>query len=1342
MKTKMKSAFAFIAVALMIMVAVVPMVGVFTEDSSAATTIVPADETKNITVEGTVYDSETQKIKDVLVKVSYGTYAEYGLTGNDGKYKIPVNFKGESVDLTVDIVTDSADYKKYSGLETNPVDGKFTDTTTQEVKGVTGNVTGIDFMSGYVTISGKLTYANTTVAYDKEVSISVKTVVAEGDPVEVASSTSKTDGTYSVLVPVNSGKVKVSAEGFKETGELTVAKANITTGTNLTNKDTYKISVTYGNVFGDNTLSTPVPTGDSKVTVVAFEKVDKKNEYTLTYTVGTEGGKTTKDVTFSDEKGYMWDVKKSIGDGAISLTENAYVTGAVKMGTLAILGTDAVTVDTVKFFKDETDTEKTGGFKLTGDGKYVIALGKIDGIKESGANKVKFTATVAADVEVKKAMDVAISLTSASTGKDIVMPTDGYYLISGVVKNGTANVNGLDITVTSSNAIGLVDSKVTTGTDGKYAFYAKSGEEVTITPSVENDAAFSPSSYKFNAIANKTVNFEMDSKPLVSAAVTDAAGVALKDVEVFYKIGVSGTYNTTAIKTDKDGKFKITVNSNVSANDVLVYFKDAKYTFNSNKDEPFALSSEVEGDWKAKEQPLTFDVRDADNKVITDLSGLALQFAKYKIHAVGAGVNAFDMIGTASDVTYDATTKKFSFVAESIPASTDDYRVAYGISVKSNTTDYTFDAITEYSTSPIKAKEQTFTGKVVDAATSDAKELKGMTVAVYDTDGKTKLSKDVTTLNDGSFSVISKSGTLKAVDPNGVYTFKEGVADTSTGVYTIKANEQTYKGTVTDADTEPVKNAKITVKVVGADGKTIGSVATATDKDGKYSIITNLAVAKKIIATDADAKRTFEDVVIGSGATAIPDVVSGQYTLKGVVKDKMTTGTAKPIKDITVTLNVYSDIVDKVVVKTAVTNEKGEYSFFVNKLDTTTDSTAKYGVVATSSGNYKFSTTATEFSSYVANITALYEIVKGTVREAVGDKVLSGIKVTVYDGTKVFGEYTTDKNGEFKYPNKSGVTFKAVDPNGAYTFADGLTSGDIKAKEKTVTVIIMAHDSGDGLSLAGVTVNFLKDEKVVKTATTDAKGKASVIIALSAFDKIKAVDGNTAYGAMTFATELTTGETIYADQKVYSGFYANGDVVSGVVVTYEMSKGDAYVEKGKAVVIDNKYYIASVADEADKIVITANAQGFYAVNTFNSLSTIGESDLKIKEKPGIVKVDEDDVLFGEFYTVYNATNAQVGDKIILRASEVAYAPLEDGNETTVVKYKFDGWYVNGVKVSDDLEYVYTVTESCLVYADYKASTYETASDDNGISPSVLVIGIAAVIVALIAVVYTVIQKKE
>ena len=158
------------------------------------------------------------------------------------------------------------------------------------------------------------------------------------------------------------------------------------------------------------------------------------------------------------------------------------------------------------------------------------------------------------------------------------------------------------------------------------------------------------------------------------------------------------------------------------------------------------------------------------------------------------------------------------------------------------------------------------------------------------------------------------------------------------------------------------------------------------------------------------------------------------------------------------------------------------------------------------------------------------------------------------------------------------------------------------------------------------------------------------------------------------------------------------------------------------------------------MTVSATASNFNAYGTYAADAVA--MNLNVGKKPGVVSIVTDDVFFGEFYTVYNATNAQVGDKIILRASEVAYKPLEDGNETTVVKYKFDGWYVNGVKVSDDLEYVYTVTENCLVYADYKESTYETVSDDNGISPSVLVIGIAAVIVALIAVVYTVIQKKE
>ena len=241
---------------------------------------------------------------------------------------------------------------------------------------------------------------------------------------------------------------------------------------------------------------------------------------------------------------------------------------------------------------------------------------------------------------------------------------------------------------------------------------------------------------------------------------------------------------------------------------------------------------------------------------------------------------------------------------------------------------------------------------------------------------------------------------------------------------------------------------------------------------------------------------------------------------------------------------------------------------------------------------------------------------------------------------------------------------------------------------------------------------------------------------------VKKITANTSkYGAITLDQTAIT-DTFRISEYIYSGLYANGETVSGVVVVFEMKKGSTFIQMGKAAIVDDKYYV--VADNelvtGYTMTVSATASNFNAYGTYAAGAVA--MNLNVGKKPGVVSIATDDVFFGEFYTVYNATNAQVGDKIILRASEVAYKPLEDGNETTVVKYKFNGWYVNGVKVSDDLEYVYTVTESCLVYADYKASTYETASDDNGISPSVLVIGIAAVIVALIAVVYTVIQKKE
>ena len=183
MKSTMKSAFAFIAVALMIMVAVVPMVGVFTEDSSAETVIVPPGTTTQITVKGTVSDSTSQKIQNALVEVEYGdSYYAYGITNSSGAYEIKVNYKTEDgyVDLRVTVISDENDDQKYkalTGLTTNPAKGRFTQHNNyQVIENVKGDISGIDFMSGMISISGKLLYANksSAVNYDDIVTIVIR----------------------------------------------------------------------------------------------------------------------------------------------------------------------------------------------------------------------------------------------------------------------------------------------------------------------------------------------------------------------------------------------------------------------------------------------------------------------------------------------------------------------------------------------------------------------------------------------------------------------------------------------------------------------------------------------------------------------------------------------------------------------------------------------------------------------------------------------------------------------------------------------------------------------------------------------------------------------------------------------------------------------------------------------------------------------------------------------------------------------------------------------------------------------------------------------------------------
>ena len=121
---------------------------------------------------------------------------------------------------------------------------------------------------------------------------------------------------------------------------------------------------------------------------------------------------------------------------------------------------------------------------------------------------------------------------------------------------------------------------------------------------------------------------------------------------------------------------------------------------------------------------------------------------------------------------------------------------------------------------------------------------------------------------------------------------------------------------------------------------------------------------------------------------------------------------------------------------------------------------------------------------------------------------------------------------------------------------------------------------------------------------------------------------------------------------------------------------------------------------------------------------------------------------GSYYDYVNVTtgNYAKGEVITLSAaSEFTVEDTENLYADGYTKYTFKAWYVNGKQISTDAITSYTVgDENIVVSADY-TSEHVTVADgkqkDDGVDSNVMIIGIAAVVVALIAVVYAVIRKE-
>ena len=181
MKTKMKSAFAFIAVALMIMVAVVPMVSVFTEengvDAASVTTEYDNSVVSPIVIEGAIKNNTTG-LKNVPVTVNYNKVDYVVYTDGSGKYTLTTTVaKGNVID-EVKVTVDSAT-EKVNGLDNGAFGMGFPVVTVNKIS---KSVDNLDVVAETALVEGNLYLKDTnTVVYISDVSITgavgtVKTV--------------------------------------------------------------------------------------------------------------------------------------------------------------------------------------------------------------------------------------------------------------------------------------------------------------------------------------------------------------------------------------------------------------------------------------------------------------------------------------------------------------------------------------------------------------------------------------------------------------------------------------------------------------------------------------------------------------------------------------------------------------------------------------------------------------------------------------------------------------------------------------------------------------------------------------------------------------------------------------------------------------------------------------------------------------------------------------------------------------------------------------------------------------------------------------------------------------
>lgn len=1390
MKSKMKSAFALIAVALMIMVAVVPMISVFNDSSEAV--VVSPTETKTIKVEGKVMDSTNVSIANALVVVTSENVKEYGLTNSSGAFSINVYLVNvDVIDLTVAVVTDEATYRIYMEDLTavNPAAGREFG-APQEFTGVTKDITGVNFMSGKVTVSGKVTYANAAQPYVNK-QVTLYTIDGEQETF-VANATTDANGIYTFLVNVDLGKAIVRAEAksenpnFSVPSEFTITTSNITVN-NISSLNEYKVKMTT-NLDVEPALTLSKDVEKTRVTELSVpDKVD--NVYTFVYKiVPSDADHTVIAIKITDTSGFSKGVPSQTLNGAdFTYAYSTYVEGTMKMGTgpsVAIADGNGQFVVTT--YKGEEATGVALAVTDNGDGSYVIPYGNVD-LGETNKATIKYTYK---DATVTNTINISASSTN-KIQSNIVLPITGYSSVQGKV---TPAIAGVEFAVTGNNNIGLKDGKVTTASNGTFAFYTKTGDMIEVSPVA---GTYDYNKKTVNVVSNVTgVDFTMNTVKYSlpdQVAVKDGDGHVLEGISVYYSTNYNnneGTFVPIPVLTDEDGLFEITVNSNIAKANVYFYLKDSAglYTFNSSATHAICLSTATADQCKANEVEKTFSLTDAAGEEIRTI-GVTVSMALYEVHKTEAGdgtANVFekvsDVIVMKEDGVYSALIAYPVFITDdAITTEMGQYR--YAISITSTMlSPYTFDLplyIFTENEMEIAANEATFSGTIKDAGNSA---LKGMSISVVDEDG-TVIESGITSLTDGTYSVIADAEKAKAitvVDPAGVYTFNEDGYDFDDYVANAAAAEKKWqKITIKDAANNIIYNADITITAyVEEDGIYYKSGKEAKlDADGTFRIIA--ANMNKLIVEDNDSVYEFFTDEDNEFVTPDENVITAQnaymkFTTKahnylaGVADEEAMPG-------VTVTVSQVLEHGDKVKIGEATTYgtdatakilvNKGinvsvsfkasdsAYTFATLPINNVGAASYNQEVYAQQHVLYKeidfqkgddldYSDIGFSASDYGA---VAYEVLaSGDYKEISElDIITEGDAYYVAIPVKMTNVPALD--GEYKLVIGLLDIISGVSDSAYYTFMDGdspyipvtLAVEPIESQENYDIYTVLADDVYGPFE--DVVVVFTKANGDTAVFTTDELGRLIVDTTFTGTVLAPAADVyytpvETIIGTFTFDDDGNV------EQDCYKGTIVSP--VDGIIISYiATNAAGVVIDQDYATIIGDAYYIVTYAD-ADDIDMDAIAPVGYVAE----FDAAGNLFITIDITVGLVTAYiTDDIIHVEVIGE-GIENVLPGTKVTLTAD----AGFIDSDGLQTMEYTFAGWYVNGQKVSDDTVLYYTVVAGDSLTPKYTAAIYEepvpvVPAQDNSIDPTVLIIGICAVVIALIAVAYAVLasrQKKE